>query len=128
MPRTRLRALAALLPALALPLLLAARPFHLRLERSDPADGSTVAPPAAIQLWFSQRTELKVTRVVLRTAQGDTIRTGAAERAATAGAPVRVPVLTPLADGRYAADWRTMAADGHVVRGTIAFTVKTPAP
>lgn len=113
---------------LALPLLLAALPFHLRLERSDPAAGSVVAPPTALQLWFSQRTELKATRVVLRGAQGDTVRTGAPERADAPQAPIRVPVLGALRDGAYTIDWRTMAADGHVVRGSIAFTVKAPAP
>jgi methionine-rich copper-binding protein CopC len=49
-------------------------------------------------------------------------------RGAESEAPVTAPVTGTLAPGAYSVDWRTMAADGHVVRGTIRFTVRRAAP
>jgi methionine-rich copper-binding protein CopC len=131
-----LRGRAALL-LLAIPLLSGARSvstahgapmLHLQLEKSDPADSSVVTAPDSLRLWFSQRTELSVTRVMLKNASGTTLPLGALVRGAAADAPVTAPVTGALAPGAYSVDWRTMAADGHVVRGTIRFTVKPAAP
>ena len=36
------------------------------------------------------------------------------------------PVERTLPDGDYTVSWRTMAADGHVVRGDFGFTVRAP--
>lgn len=102
--------------------------FHLQLEKSDPADSSVVAAPDSLRLWFSQRTELSVTRVMLKNASGTALPLGALVRGGAADAPVTAPVTGTLAPGAYSVDWRTMAADGHVVRGTIRFTVKPAAP
>jgi methionine-rich copper-binding protein CopC len=122
------RALLAVLAAVALvPAIGAAPARHLRLERSAPADSSVVEPPAAVSLWFSQVTALNVTRVLVRSAAGDTIPTLGLTREAAAKSPVVAAFRAPLAAGAYTVDWRTMAADGHVVRGTFGFTVKARA-
>ena len=102
--------------------------WHLRLDRSSPADSSVVQAPKAVQLWFSQPTELGVTRVLVRSAAGDTIPTGPLRRAAAPRSPIEAPFTGTLAPGAYTVDWRTMAGDGHVVRGTFMFTVRAPAP
>lgn len=102
--------------------------WHLRLERSSPADSSVVAAPKAVQLWFSMPTEPGVTRVLVRSAAGDTVATGPLRRAAAARSPIEAPFLGTLAPGAYTVDWRTMAGDGHVVRGTFMFTVKASTP
>ncbi len=106
------------------PILGAATPFHLRLEKSSPADSSVVAPPTSVKLWFTQETQLPVTRVVVRSAAGDTIPVGAPTRAAAPDSPIDVPFKSAVGPGAYTVDWRTMAADGHVVRGTFRFTVR----
>ncbi len=100
---------------------------HLRLLRSDPGDSSSVAAPRAIRLWFSQRPELAVTTVRLTGAAG-TVAVGKGSFGPGAGtaAPVVFPVTGALAAGRYTAAWRTMAPDGHVITGSIAFTVAPP--
>ncbi|MHB1297732.1 MAG: copper resistance CopC family protein [Gemmatimonadaceae bacterium] len=101
--------------------------WHLRLERSFPADSSVVAAPKSVQLWFSQATELGVTRVLVRSAAGDTVATSPLRRDAAPRSPIEAPFTGTLAPGAYTVDWRTMAGDGHVVRGTFMFTVRAPA-
>ncbi len=106
-------------PLLAATILL---PLHLKLDRSAPAANATLdAAPAAVQLWFSQPVELPATKVTVTNAAKQAVPVRALERG-TDGA-VQAP-LPALASGRYVVEWRTMARDGHVVKGDFAFTVK----
>lgn len=124
-----------LLPAVTVPAALlfvalaAATPtvMHLHLERSSPADSSVVGPPDSLQLWFSERPQITVTRVTVTTAKGDTVPTGTPTLAAGDKAPVVVPFERTPAAGMHTVAWRTMSADGHVVRGTFVFTVRSGA-
>jgi methionine-rich copper-binding protein CopC len=97
---------------------------HLRLEKSAPADSSVVEAAPSVSLWFSQATGLDVTRVVVRASGGDTISTLPLTRDAKPKSPIVAAFRSPLPAGSYAVDWRTMAADGHVVRGSFRFTVR----
>ena len=124
-----------LLPAVLVPAALVvfglaatAPPRHLHLERSSPADSSVVKPPESLQLWFSERPQIAVTRVTVTTARGDTVETATPTLAAADKAPVVVPFTQVPAAGLHTVAWRTMSADGHVVRGTFVFTVRSPAP
>lgn len=124
--RAVLLAAAAALPAVA-----TAAVFHLRLLRSEPiANTRVAASPALVKLWFSQRPELTVTSVKLKSGVG----VGAVERALApltratdASAPIVASVGAALAPGRYEVVWRTMARDGHVLNGVIPFEV-IPSP
>jgi hypothetical protein len=98
---------------------------HLALVKSDPANGATVAkPPKSVTLWFSQRPNVKLTRLVLANTSGDTIKTGAPAAADTAGREIRVSIDAALPPGEYAVNWRTLARDGHAVTGRFGFTVR----
>jgi len=95
---------------------------HLRLERSAPAEDSTVAPPAEIRLWFSQATQEDATSIRLVDAAGELVELG--EVTPAEGRTVHyAPVPQELAAGHYTVAWRTMAADGHVIRGDFGFAV-----
>ncbi|MGQ0642372.1 MAG: copper resistance CopC family protein [Gemmatimonadaceae bacterium] len=97
---------------------------HLALVKSDPANGATLPKaPKAITLWFSQRPNVKLTRLVLTRAPGDTVKTGTPAAVDTAGKQIRVSVDTALAPGTYAVSWRTLARDGHAVAGKLTFTM-----
>ncbi len=121
-------------PALVLPLTLAsaliASPreawsaLHLRLLRSEPAADTTLAtPPAAVRLWFSQRVEAKTTSVRV-TGPGEAALDLAPVLVDTAAkGPVVAAIRGTVTPGRYAVAWRTMARDGHVIKGDFAFTV-----
>ncbi|MEJ2539494.1 MAG: copper resistance protein CopC [Gemmatimonadota bacterium] len=104
----------------------AVEPFHLRLERSAPAEDSVVEPPTEIRLWFSQSTQENATTIRLIGEDGEPLSTG--DLVTTDDRTVHhVPLSGPLAEGRYTVSWRTMAQDGHVVRGEFEFTVQTGA-
>lgn len=119
-PIRRAIAVACLLACLPL----AAASFHLVLRRADPGIGATVtAAPSQLRLWFSQRPELRVTRVRLVNSSGAAVGTGAWARSDSAGAPIVVPITGPVPAGAYRVEWRTMARDGHVQSGSYRFTL-----
>jgi methionine-rich copper-binding protein CopC len=103
---------------------------HLRLARSIPAANATVpaGPLAPVQLWFSQRAEVAVTTVKVRPAASPATADRALDsvtRAAGTNAPIVATSAQPVAltPGAWIVSWRTMARDGHVITGTIPFTV-----
>ena len=97
-------------------------PFHLHLVKSVPAANATVGTaPDSIRLWFSQAPELKLTSVKVTGPR--TTAVAIAPLAARDSALVVAPVKSKMAAGAYTVAWRTMSKDGHVVRGTFAFTI-----
>jgi methionine-rich copper-binding protein CopC len=102
-----------------------AAPFHLHLLKSSPAADATVAAaPDTIRLSFSETPELKVTTVTV-TGAGSTA-VALAPLASADSATVVAGVKGKMSAGAYTVAWRTMAKDGHVARGTFAFTVAPP--
>lgn len=113
----------ALMFALALPASVAA---HTELERATPADGSTVDAPfdGPIRLEYSEE---------LAAGSGAELQDDGGGAIATAtvdgpGAAMEFELDTPLGPGDYQIAWTGIAVDGHVERGTVAFTVETPPP
>jgi len=96
---------------------------HLSLRSSAPANRATVEPPTEIRLWFSERPQARSTALTLIGPNGDPVRLG--DVTADAGDD-RVYFARPdaaLSPGAYRVAWRTMAQDGHVIRGEFTFTV-----
>jgi copper resistance protein C len=118
---------AVLLATIVLPLAVDAAVMHLRLSRSEPtANQKLTASPTQVKLWFTQRPELTVTSIKLRSGSGSSAVERALaplSRAADATAPIAAPVGAALAPGHYEVVWRTMARDGHVLNGVIPFDV-----
>jgi methionine-rich copper-binding protein CopC len=92
---------------------------HAHLQQSTPADGSVIATaPAKLVLRFSEAAQLTALSI---TKQG-----GARQELAPlpdraqATIEVALPALTP---GRYEVSWRAVSGDGHVMPGTIHFTL-----
>jgi methionine-rich copper-binding protein CopC len=102
-------------------LLPAALSAHLKLTKSSPAEGATVLSPKQLQLWFSEEPLLPLTGVTLTGPKGsvrlDPPR-ASVERSLTVG------VGTALTPGAYRIGWKAAGDDGHVVTGTVDFTVK----
>ncbi len=115
----------------ALPLMAGAALLHLKLSRSEPtANARLTSSPTSVKLWFTQRPELTVTAIKIRSgAGGSAVERALAPlaRAAAANSPISAPVGAALAPGHYEIVWRTMARDGHVLNGVIPFDVSTPA-
>ena len=124
-----LRALVAV-TLISAPMIAGAAARHLKLIRSEPvANAALTTSPTQVKLWFSQRPELTVTSVKVKSGTG----TSAVERAlaplarsAGAGSPIVAPIGAALATGHYEVVWRTMARDGHVLNGVIPFDVGAP--
>jgi copper transport protein len=115
--------LAALLLALAL-LLPGHAAAHTRLVSSAPAAGATVADTLSeIRLTFTEPVVAEMTSLVL-TAGARTVAEGRLEPVEGTGRHVFAFHLpTRLPAGACTAVWHSAAADGHVIRGTLTFTV-----
>ena len=114
--------LIAVLLVAVLPVALSA---HLRLTRSSPTEGSTVSiSPKQLQLWFSEEPLLPLSSITLTGPKGsvkvDPPR-AADEHSLTVG------IGNALTPGTYRIAWKAAGDDGHVVTGTVDFTVKESA-
>ena len=123
---TRRTVLALLL--VGAPAVVSASMLHLKLSRSVPAANAVLtSSPTQVQLWFTQKPELTVTSIKVKTGTGATAieRTLAPlARAEGADKPITAPMGAALAAGRHEIVWRTMARDGHVLSGVIPFDVR----
>lgn len=111
--------LAAIALSIGIPLQLSA---HAVLLSAVPAAGSILAGPAiAIQLRFNSRIDAKRSRLTLvypdRQPSGLDIAPQASPD--TLNAPVKG--LTP---GPYKLRWQVLAADGHITRGEVPFSIR----
>jgi methionine-rich copper-binding protein CopC len=109
----------AVVAALALGVSLQA---HAKLLKTSPADKATVTKaPTSIQLWFNEAIDVKLSKVEL---------TGPAGKVALgmvhAMEPKQLmgPITGKMADGAYTVDWQTAGDDGHVQKGSFAFTLR----
>ena len=96
--------------------------LHLKLTKSAPAkDAEVASSPAEIHLWFSQATELSVSRIQVTADDGTVVALGEVETAPDNA--LVAAVIEPLAAGTYEVAWRTSSGDGHPIRGTFNFAV-----
>jgi len=108
-------------------LLSAWAPMHLHLTASSPDKGESVTEvPTAIRLWFNQEPELKLSRIKVESARGDTIAMGKVV-ATDDPKSFAAPITGTLEVGVYTVKWVTGSPDGHAVRGTFVFTVPAEA-
>lgn len=92
---------------------------HAHLQKSSPAEGSIVTTsPAQVVLEFSKPVRL----TALSITKGDEPKQ-ALKPLPTTDAPrvaMPLPALTP---GTYSLTWRVLSDDGHMMAGTLHFTV-----
>ncbi len=85
--------------------------------RHESLEGSHCALAAR----FSQAVELPASKVTITNAAEKVIATKALTNAEN-GAVVAA-IDAPMPAGRYTVSWRTMAKDGHVIKGDFVFSV-----
>ena len=101
---------------------------HLALVKSAPANAAKLAKsPKAIDLWFTQKPNLKLTRIVLTSAMHDTLKLMDPALADTSGKHVSAALLGDLPVGNYDVSWRTLSRDGHAVGGKFSFMIDSSA-
>jgi len=123
MPTVTVRRFVALLATIGLAVLLlpGAVSAHSELVTADPAQGTTVASPytGPIVLTFSE--ELATgSKADLANASGTVVASAVVDPAAKT---MTVTPTAPLVAGAYEVRWTSIADDGDLLRGTVAFTV-----
>lgn len=101
----------------------AAAQAHAHLEKSTPADGSTLsAAPTAVELTFSEAARL--TALAIQRDQ----EPKQAIKGLPGGADKTLRIALPaLAPGVYTLTWRAVTADGHISAGAVRFTISPAA-
>jgi copper resistance protein C len=118
---------------LAIPILIAAALFlwiaapavaHAVLLESSPALRSAVTgPDVPLKLRFNVRIDIARSRLTLVRPDGSS---QALEVNKKASPDMLSALATGLTPGLYRLRWQVLAADGHITRGEIAFTVIAP--
>ena len=119
----------ALLVAAAPAVLAAARPMHLSLAKSSPADGSTVTSVPELRLWFSDAPmDMGANTVGIRIVgpDGKLIAAGNAARDPKDAKVYSLKFPRALDPRAYSVEWQAMAPDGDMARGRFGFTVAAP--
>ena len=109
----------ALLSGLALATFGVTAGAHAHLQKASPADGSVVrTSPSNVVLNFSETARLTAASIQ----RGDEPRQSLKPLPTAAARQISVPVpqLTP---GLYSVTWRVVSDDGHVMSGTLHFTL-----
>jgi copper transport protein len=96
---------------------------HAALVSSTPVDGARLdAAPAAVTLTFDEAVRLVPGTTQVISDDGARADTGDAHLSSDATTVV-IPLRPNLAKGSYAAVWRVISADTHVVSGSISFGI-----
>ncbi|HLQ31606.1 MAG TPA: copper resistance protein CopC [Chloroflexota bacterium] len=98
---------------------------HANVVRTEPAANANVEQaPSRVQLWFSERPEVKLTQIQVFDAQRKEVQAGAPTQAADDPLSVVEQLEPGLPQGVYTVSWRTTSAvDGHVTGGAFAFGI-----
>ncbi|MFN7974206.1 MAG: copper resistance protein CopC [Acidobacteriota bacterium] len=100
---------------------------HVRLEKSAPAAGETLAaPPAFVQLWFEGTVEVRYCKIAVSGPDKKAVRTGKLE-ALDEGASLRTTLEPGLPPGAYHVAYDVLSADGHKLQGGFDFAIGSTA-
>jgi methionine-rich copper-binding protein CopC len=111
--------------ALALCIAPAILSAHLKFVRSAPAADATIeASPAELRLWFSEEPLLPMSGVTLSGPKG---AVKLPPPKAGGDQSLVVTLDAPLEPGAYKISWKAAGDDGHVLQGTVGFTIKPKA-
>ena len=95
---------------------------HTHLEKSEPADGAMLTKaPTAVQLFFNEKPDLKVSKVEIVGPSGK-VPTGPAH--SMAAKDLMAAITGTLENGKYTVSWQAAGDDGHVSKGEFSFTVQ----
>ncbi len=97
--------------------------IHFALSKSAPAADSTVSDPSEVRLWFTESPEEGTASIRLLNSDGDPVHTSEIVPDAEDSSILSVALHGSLDAGEYTVAWRAMGGDGHIVRGTFAFSV-----
>jgi methionine-rich copper-binding protein CopC len=94
---------------------------HMKLEKAQPAaDAAVTAPPPHIQIWFTQKPDLNVSKMTLDGPSGavELVQMHVMDKSLMA------TIKGSMDNGAYTVRWQTAGDDGHVQKGEYKFTLK----
>lgn len=98
---------------------------HTELKTSAPANGATVATaPTTVSLTFGEAVTLPANPI---TVTGPDNATWTVGKATVTDATVTAPVTATGPAGAYTMNWQVISDDGDTIKGTVKFTLSTPA-
>ena len=96
---------------------------HITLEKSSPADASTVPEASEIRLFFTGAPLMRGASVRVVTSGRSLMRSSPPAADPHDPRQIFVEISPPLPPGTYVVQWRCIADDGHVMRGDFTFEV-----
>ena len=100
---------------------------HAELVTAAPAPDSTVeVAPTELTATFSEALDGPKSSLEVRDAGGTVIASGKGDSLLQPDGVTMILPLPALANGTYEVRWTSAAEDGHIERGTFAFTVAVP--
>jgi methionine-rich copper-binding protein CopC len=109
----------SLLSGLVLVMLGVTASAHAHLQKSNPADNSVITTsPSNLVLNFSEAARL----TALSIQKNEQPKQNLKPLPTTAAQQISVP-LPPLTPGTYSVNWRVVSDDGHMMAGTLHFTL-----
>lgn len=97
--------------------------YHAALKASSPARNAVVAAPTSVSLTFTEKVTAALSSISILKADSTEVEK-LVVKPTTDPARIEGAVKTKLTPARYIVRWKTVSADGHVVRNGFAFTVK----
>ena len=98
-------------------------PAHAILVEASPQSGSTVSgSEVPIRLRFNVRVDGERSRIAIAAAPKGTTKPLTLDKQTTPD--VLTAKATGLCAGKYTLEWQVLAADGHITRGELSFTVQ----
>ena len=98
---------------------------HARLDRAEPAVGSTVdASPVEVRIWFTDDAVLSGTDVDVLDASGNQIDKKDLHADPKDKSIVAVSLPANLPAGKYKVVWHALCPQGHTTKGEFSFEVK----
>lgn len=96
---------------------------HAQLRQSDPPVGGTVhAPPAQVEITFSEAVEPRFSSIAVTGASGAVVDKHDVHTAPDDGKRLIVG-LAAVPPGDYRVEWHVTSVDTHKTEGTFSFTV-----
>lgn len=101
-----------------------ARPPHITLDASTPGDEESIdGDVTEVRLFFSEPPLMRGASIRIVDSSRKLVRSSPPEPDAEDPSQLAVQLSTPLAAGQYVVQWRCIADDGHVMRGSFTFDV-----
>ncbi|MBI6909736.1 copper homeostasis periplasmic binding protein CopC [Pseudomonas palleroniana] len=102
---------------------------HPKLLSSTPVEGAKGAPPAVIELRFSENllTQFSGAKLTMIDMPGMPNSPMPVKASVAASADPKVMLIKPastLATGTYRVDWRAVSSDTHPILGNVVFSVQ----